>query len=141
MAGRRSPNPARTNVHDVPTLRLPAAGRTGRTPLPPAWLVLGPAGRAWWRFAWRSPQATVWLDSFAPAVARRALLEDMLVDADVKSRLTVMREANQLEDRLGLTPRSMVGMHWVVADDVVVDEAPAGVSPMAGRRVRLADAS
>lgn len=57
---------------------LPAAGRKGRPPKCP--YDLEKAGAKWWRWAWRTPQATQWSPGALYTVARRAQLED-LVDA------------------------------------------------------------
>lgn len=53
---------------------LPAAGRRGRPPKCPYDLAAG--GRAWWNWAWSTPQATQWNRGDHYHVARRAQLED-----------------------------------------------------------------
>src|SRR5689334_13970589 len=70
------PNPQarRRNVPTISGTDLPADGRKGRLPKCP--IELGEAGDAWWRWAWRLPQATRWDDGALYFVARRALLED-----------------------------------------------------------------
>lgn len=62
------------NAPAIPTTELPASGRRGRPPKPP--YELGPAGAAWWRWAWALPQAMAWSKGDLYALARRARLED-----------------------------------------------------------------
>jgi hypothetical protein len=40
--------------------------------------VLGDAGRAWWDWAWKTPQAKKWDAGVLFTVARRAMLEDVI---------------------------------------------------------------
>lgn len=115
----------------------------------PKWVSLGKAGKAWWGWAWKTPQACGWASGHEVLVARRASLEDDLATlADVESldlvdvvdekamqvralvarlaalatgRLAVMREMRELDDRLGLSPKGLAALRWVV----VTDEAPA----------------
>lgn len=77
-------------------------------------------------------------------VARRASLEDLLADAD-DGQLQLMREMREIDDRLGLTPKGMAALRWVIVDDTPVEtpdqgDLPAGVTAM-DRRARLIDAS
>lgn len=69
-------NSRRRNSPTIVGTPLPAEGREGRPPTCP--YKLGPAGKKWWRHAWKLPQATQWGDSFLYAVGRRAQLEDEL---------------------------------------------------------------
>lgn len=74
------PNKRRRNAPTIPTTTLSAAGRTDPAPEPPGWCELGEAGRAFWVWAWATPQALAWgtevgMESW---VARRASLEDDL---------------------------------------------------------------
>lgn len=83
----RGPLPAknarRRNAPTIPTTSLPVTGRTGPIPRPPKWVALGPAGAAWWRWAWRTPQASGWSPGHEAYVAKRASLEDDLAVLDV----------------------------------------------------------
>ena len=54
------PNARRRNAPTIPTTELPAAGVKGRAPKPPKGYEFGPAGKAWWGWAWRQPQAAAW---------------------------------------------------------------------------------
>jgi hypothetical protein len=79
----------RRNVPTIPTTSLPASGRAGKAPSPPRWVKLGPAGLAWWRWAWKTPQAAAWANGTEVVVARRASLEDDLAAVDVGLNLDV----------------------------------------------------
>lgn len=59
---------------------LSPAGRKGRPPKCP--YDLAAAGDAWWRWAWRTPQATQWDAGSLYTVGRRAQLEDSLAALD-----------------------------------------------------------
>lgn len=162
----RGPLPAdnarRRNAPTIPTTRLPAAGRKGRTPALPKGSVLGEAGRTWWSWAWHTPQSAAWSAGDVYVIARRAALEDDLavlgeveqldaldaLEAEDQSRvrtligrlaalctgrLAVFREMRELDDRLGLTPKAMAALRWrVEADDA--DAPAAGESDEVARR-------
>lgn len=136
----------RNNQPTLPTRPLPAAGRKGAPPRPPKWVELGVAGTAWWKWAWKTPQATAWDIGVRPVIARRASLEDDLaavgemdsldladlVDAEserkfktlirrlaalVGGRLAILKEMRELDDRLGLTPKAMGQMRWSIEEE------------------------
>ncbi|WP_432159074.1 hypothetical protein [Streptomyces sp. bgisy153] len=71
-------NKRRRNAPVVPTTKLPVGGRTAPTPRPPTWARLGKVGRAWWKWAWSTPQACAWAPGHEAMIARRASLEDDL---------------------------------------------------------------
>jgi hypothetical protein len=73
-------NSRRRNPPTIKATTLPAEGRRGEPPEPP--YRLGEAGRAWWEWAWRLPQAAAWDDGSTYFVARRARLEDDLAAID-----------------------------------------------------------
>lgn len=170
MSGPRGPLPdpnrRRRNAPTIPTTSLPVSGRPGRAPRPPAWLMLGAAGLAWWRWAWATPQACAWGPGHEVAIARRASLEDDLAavasvesldlldvadaekTAEVRTvvsrlaalatgRLAICKECRELDDRLGLTPKGMAALRWtVVADPQPASAVPAGVVDMTAERRR-----
>lgn len=68
----------RRNAPTIPTTALPAAGRSGPPPRVPSNVALSKPGKAWWRWAWSTPQAAAWDDGSVQIVARRAALEDDL---------------------------------------------------------------
>jgi hypothetical protein len=71
-------NARRKNAPTIPTTVLPADGYRGEIPEPPASYDLLEPGRAWWEWAWRTPQAAVFGKGALYALARRAKLEDDL---------------------------------------------------------------
>ncbi len=93
-----------------PTMRLPAAGRTGDAP---AWPLDEPKARVW-RELWRLPQAVAWERMHLHrVVARYAVLVEL---AEAGERFACA-EVRQLEDRLGLTPMSLMRLRWEIGDD------------------------
>ena len=144
----------RTNAPTFPTTQLPAAGRSDPPPKLPPSPKLGKAGRAWWRWAWSTPQAAAWALGHEGMVARRASLEDDIaaleavrgVDFDdlfgadaaelrhvvqrvaalATGRLQLMREMRELDDRLGLTPKAMAQLRWTIKSE---DEPAAATAP------------
>lgn len=74
------PNRRRRNAPTVPTTSLKAEGRTEPAPDIPDWCPLGDAGRAFWVWAWATPQALAWGTEVGMEawVARRSSLEDDL---------------------------------------------------------------
>lgn len=78
----------RRNQATIPTNELPAEGRKGKEPAVPAAYELGKAGKAWWKWAWKLPQATAWDAGTHYALARRAQLEDDLAEIDRAPGLT-----------------------------------------------------
>lgn len=68
----------RRNAPTIATTKLPESGRKGRAPSVPASYKLGKAGKAWWAWAWKLPQACAWDKGAHYAIARRAQLEDDL---------------------------------------------------------------
>jgi hypothetical protein len=93
----------RRNQPTVPTRALPASGFAGPYPRIPKGVELGEAGRIWWRWAWRTPQAAAWDAGTHIALARRAQLED--IDAaldqvegiDVSYALSLAREGEVVD--------------------------------------------
>lgn len=75
------PKPAdqrrRRNAPAIPTTNLPRGGRVDPAPRCP--YKLDRKGRAWWKWAWSTPQACAWDEvGHLYLVARRAQLEDDL---------------------------------------------------------------
>lgn len=71
-----NPNARRRNAPTIPTTQLPAGGRKGAAPKCP--YQLAASGKAWWKWAWSTPQAHAWDVGALYVVARRAQLEDEL---------------------------------------------------------------
>jgi len=76
------PGAVRRNEPTIPGTVLPPGGRKGRAPAVPKGYKLGPAGKAWWAWAWKLPQATAWDKGSLYFAARRAVLEDDLAAID-----------------------------------------------------------
>lgn len=97
-------------------LKLPAEGRTGRTPKWP----LGGRTPAGWVALWKKPQAVMWEQHGTELVVARYLLLRNLVQ-NPKSveeiNAAAWSELRQLEDRLGLTPMAMLRLRWEIAPD------------------------
>jgi hypothetical protein len=140
-----NPNRRRRNAPTIAGTTLPAAGRQD---VPPAPERLGEAGRKWWEWAWRTPSAAAWSESELRAVERRAVLEDWLEDLDDEletPKLSADRLLTQmlnLDDRLGLTPKSRAQLRWTIAapdldDDGCEDRPPQ--HPSEPRRLRAVD--
>lgn len=160
------PNPQRrrTNPPTIATTPLPIAGRAGASPACP--LVLGSAGTAWWEWAWHTPQATAWTPGDLYAIARRAALEDDLdaldrvtgldvgavadaatatevarivsrIAALATGRVTLYREARELDKVLGLTPKAMADLRWSI--DKTEPEPAKDQQPATVRRLRSVD--
>lgn len=91
------PDAERRNAPTIPTTKLPAGGRRGSVPDVPAWRELGPAGLAWWEWAWRTPQACAWDAGQLLKVADRASLEDDLI---------AVQRADEVEHFLGDVARA-----------------------------------
>lgn len=135
------PQRRRRNAPTIPTTSLPAGGREGPIPDPPEWVSLGAAGRAWWAWAWSTPQSAGWSErAHLDAVARRAALQDDLyaieldgslagldeeelralvctLKAIVSGKATLLGKVTELDDRLGLTPKAMAQLRWTIVDD------------------------
>lgn len=122
---------ARRNKTPV-AMKLPSKGRTGR---PPAWPVGFGHSKAHdviWASLWKTPQAVAWERLGWNRVVARYV--DCLVSAErdlddisdpklyvamLSAQTKLLPELRQLEDRLGLTPLSMLRLQWVIAADEV----------------------
>lgn len=117
-------------------VRLPIEGRKAPAPKWPLGKA-SPAELAVWREVWALPQALMW-EKFRwfRTVARyvRILQRAEALDAGRDA----MSEARQLEEHLGLTPKAMKSLMWVVVDDEVAarrdDRGAAGESAAAKRQ-------
>lgn len=161
------PKPAgqrrRRNAPTIPTTQLPASGHDGDIPECP--YSLARAGRAWWGWAWHTPQAAAWSPGDLYSLARRAQLEDDVaalhdvhgldfsemerpehvraivasVAALATGKLQLSKEMRELDDRYGLTAKGMAALRWeIVATQAA---ASAGPAPTQTRRLRAVDAA
>lgn len=101
------------------TTQLPAKGRTGEAP---QWPIGRPsaAEKAIWADLWACPQSVAWERlAWTRAVARYCRI---LVAAEQKdATAALLGEVRQMEDRLGLTPMSMLRLRWEIAADELAD--------------------
>ena len=81
-----------------------------------------PAGRVWapheverWAQLWSSPQATCWDSSCVGTVAVLVAYETAIL-ADRASAWHAA-EARHAAESLGLTPRAMAALNWVIGND------------------------
>ncbi len=99
------------NLADRISHALPSEGRRGAAPPWP----LGKSSAAeiaMWRKLWRTPQAVMWERlAYLDLVGRYARLFCS------KWTAPVLMEIRQCEDRLGLSPLSMLRLHWTIDDE------------------------
>jgi hypothetical protein len=113
------PKPAgevrRRNAPAANTVRLPAEGRFGAAP---TWPLSGGSPDVWDEL-WATPQAVAWERlGWTRVVARYVKVLGYCEDPESLS-VGLLGEARQLEDRLGLTPMSMLRLRWeIVADEI-----------------------
>lgn len=140
MAFSVPPKPAnerrRRNAPLANTTKLPASGRRGLTP---PWPLSASTKeeRQLWKELWHTPQATMWEKlNWTRAVARYVRI--VLRAEDPRATTSLISEARQHEDLLGLTPMSLLKLRWEVEDEPraaqarTIDSAP---------RLRAIDAS
>jgi len=115
---------------------LPREGFTGQMPVWP--LSKQNQGEAnAWAALWRLPQAAAWDDLQLHRTVARYVRA--LVKAERPGAVAfLLSEVRQLEDRLGLTPMSMLRLRWEMAPNEVAEqrEPPGGGDD--DRRLRLA---
>lgn len=102
------------------SVSLPAEGRKGR---PPKW----PLGEcedgeaAAWTELWRTPQSVMWERlGWTRTVARYCRL--MVRAESPKATPALLAQATALEDRLGLTPKSMRLLLWTITPNEVEEK-------------------
>lgn len=129
-----NPNAVRRNARPGVTM-LPAGGRTADAPAWPLAMVSGAALKLW-KQLWATPQAVAWEQHGWTRVVARYVLCALAAEELNKD---AMSEARQLEDRLGLTPKSMRMLMWQVASDEVAERRAetAGSDPVRTARGRI----
>lgn len=124
-------DPVRRNARVGP-VTLPASGRPGE---PPAWPLPGrmSAGeRDAWAQLWATPQAHAWEQlGWTRTVARYCRV--MVAAEKPKATAAILAQACALEDRLGLTPKSMRLLLWQVAADEVAEKREQASTGARGR--------
>lgn len=96
---------------------LPAEGCTLPVPKIPRGRTWTSVERARWKELWTSPQATEWDETAKGTVALLVSYESRLLDNNDGGSAWVAAEARHAADALGLTPRSMAALGWVVEDE------------------------
>jgi hypothetical protein len=111
----------RRNAPLANTTRLPAEGRRGSPPKWPLSGRQGETGKALWAQLWATPQAVAWERlGWTRVVAR--YVRCLLVAERVEAPVALLGEVRQLEDRLGLSPISMLRLRWEIAPDEVAEQ-------------------
>jgi len=128
--GARNPNNGRINGFEANAQKLPAAGRKGAAPKWPLNDKPSADELHAWKAMWLTPQAVAWerLGWLRP-VARYARC--LVASEQHGASGALLAEVRQLEDRLGLSPMSMLRLRWTI-----VDEVPAEVAPTASKATR-----
>lgn len=136
-----APKPAdqvrRRNAPAANTVKLPPEGRTGDAP---DWPLAGDAPETWVDL-WATPQAAAWERlGWTRVVARYVHILGMCEQPD-QMTAALLSEARQMEDRLGLTPMSMLRLRWEIAADEVAEKRTTKTAPKttARRRLKVAD--
>jgi hypothetical protein len=114
-------------------VKLPAAGRTGRTP---PWPLVDPEPRELhlWRGLWRKPQALMWADLGQEVEV--ALYVRRLCEAEVHESATNLSTlVRQLADSLGLTTPGLRAARWTIVDEEPIEQRTT--APAASARSRL----
>jgi hypothetical protein len=112
-------DPVRGHRGRGPT-KLPAGGREGPAPEWP--LPDGASPEEWeaWTELWRTPQAVAWERlGWTRTVARYCRL---MVVAEQNVQPALQAQVTALEDRLGLTPKSLRLLLWEIAPDEVAEK-------------------
>lgn len=107
-------NPRRRNARIGPVV-LPASGFAGPVP---KWPLDRPsaAERRAWAELWRTPQAHAWAQmGWVRTVARYCRV--MVAAEAPGAPAALLAQATAMEDRLGLTPKSMRLLLWRIAED------------------------
>jgi len=117
---------------------LPREGRKGPAP---KWMLPGKAPKAevlkLWRWAWGTPQATMWEGlALEPFVARWCVLTVDVYGGDLGATalMASLPELRQIEDRLGLNPKGLQERRWRLEAE---PERPAVAGGGAGTVTRL----
>jgi hypothetical protein len=101
-------------------VKLPAAGRTGRTP---TWPLTDPHPRELhlWRGLWHTPQSLMW-EALGQEI-EVALYVRRLCEAEVHESATNLSTlVRQLADSLGLTTPGLRASRWTIVDEEPVEQ-------------------
>lgn len=111
-----TPNPRRRNARPG-VVNLPAEGYQGDIP---HWPLSFPTMEEedCWNQLWRLPQAAAWAQMHLDRTVAR-YVRALLVAEAPGAYTAALAEVRQIEDRLGLTPMSMLRLRWEVSTDEV----------------------
>ncbi len=124
----------RRNAPLANTVKLPADGRKGA---PPEW-PLGGEAPAIWAELWATPQAVAWERSgWTRVVARYCRVVSAAEVTDASA--AVLAQAVALEDRLGLTPMSMLRLRWETTSDEVAEVRELAAPVKKSRALKVVD--
>ena len=116
-----APKPAgervRRNAPMANTVKLPSEGRTKPAPIWP----FGDEPPAIWAELWSTPQAVAWERLGWTRVVARYCRVVAAAEAQ-PDKAAIQTAALQMEDRLGLTPMSMLRLRWEVVSDEVAEK-------------------
>lgn len=116
----------------VGPLLLPGDGRKGPTPEWPLSTIASDAEMAAWHELWATPQSVAWETlGWTRTVARYCRI--MVAAESEDATAAVMAQAVALEDRLGLTPKSMRMLMWQIASDEVATKRDEPAKPRGAR--------
>lgn len=119
----------------VGPLLLPPDGRKGMAPEWPIPGAISKEERQAWNDLWETPQAVAWEKlGWTRTVARYCRVMVAAEAPDAKASL--LAQAVALEDRLGLTPKSMRMLMWQIATDEVAGKRAEPVSRGARGRIK-----
>lgn len=96
-------------------IELPAAGSDLPVPRMPKGRTWSRAERARWKDLWGSPQATQWDDTAAATVALVIVYEAEILSGTASAWKA--QEARYAAEALGLTPKAMQALGWVIVDE------------------------
>lgn len=130
-----NPNSVRGMRGRVGPMQLPKGGRKGAAPKWPLGEPPNEEERKAWRELWKTPQAVVWeRQEWTRFVARYCRI---MVEAEQRgAKAQVRAEARQMEDKLGLTPKSMKLLMWEVVDDEVAAQRQTSTAASARNRIK-----
>lgn len=138
-----APKPAdqvrRRNAPAANTVKLPPEGRRG---LAPKWPLADETPQTWVDL-WATPQAAAWERLGWTRVVARYVHILELCERPESMTAALLAEARQMEDRLGLTPMSMLRLRWEIAADEVGERrtGKTAAKTTARRRLKVADSA
>jgi hypothetical protein len=131
-----SPNPRRRNPRPDATT-LPAGGYQGPIPEWP-FTSAEDDELTIWGSLWRLPQAAAWAQMAVERTIARYCR--VLVMAEERSAAAaLLAEVRQIEDRLGLTPMSLLRLRWVVSTDELAEARKPAPAASSARRLRAVE--